>query len=65
MPDDTLTTVQIKQSILRKLGDLAERDKRSKAAQLEWMIELAYARTFADIEHLVADPDQLPLPLEE
>jgi hypothetical protein len=43
MSEEIVTTVQITKSYSDKLGMLATMDKRTKAAQMEWLIDQEFA----------------------
>jgi hypothetical protein len=57
--DEELTTVQIKKGTLRKLGIVAKGNRRTKAAQVEHMTDLAYE----ELEQMGRLPKEEDLPM--
>ena len=50
---------------IQQLEEMGKAENRNNSNLISTLIRNAYKRFFADSEHLVAGPDQLPLPLEE
>jgi hypothetical protein len=50
MPDDPLTTVQVKVSTRERIRFLANEDKRSMTAEVDWLVEQELMERHGTIE---------------